>query len=132
MRRAIVVTLVLGLLGGSCGDPSNRLDSALRNRVASIREAAEAGHPGIAIGRLNTLVDLVSNGLENGSIDQARAFEILEAAEAVQSQLALFPRPSPEPSPTPTEEEGDHDEGGGKGKDKGKDKGHGDEGHGHD
>lgn len=130
MRRALVVVAVLALLGGSCADradlPSG-LASTLQDRVASIREAAEAGRPGIAIDRLNILVDLVSTGLDDGSIDQARALEILEAAQAVQSQLALLPPPSSSPSPSQVEENG-HGEG--KGKDE--DKGHGNEGNGND
>jgi hypothetical protein len=104
--------------------------------VASIRERAEADQPGRARAALRGLIELVSSQLESGQIDEGRALEILEAAEAVEEELALLPRPSPSdtPSPTPSgEDEGGGDGEGNSGEGKGKGKGNGgDQGHGND
>jgi hypothetical protein len=135
VRRVLVLVGILAVLASSCadrGDFADGLSARLQNQVASIRQAAEAERPGIAISRLNTLIDLVSTGLDAGSIDQARAVEILEAARDVESQLVLLPTPSPEPSPPPIEEDEGGNGGKGKGNGKGKDKGDGNGGHGND
>ena len=77
-----------------------RLATSLANRVAAIREFAEAGRPGLARSALGNLVDRVTAQVEAGRIDEARASEILEAAEAVAEQLALLPRTAPAESPS--------------------------------
>jgi hypothetical protein len=131
-RAAIVLGLVAALFAGSCGGSElpTRLAATLQDRVASIRERAEADQPGRARAALQGLVELVISRLETGRIDEGRAMEILEAAEAVGSQLSLLPQPSPtqDPSPSPSHEEGSSGDGNGKGKGKGK----GDEEHGND
>jgi hypothetical protein len=126
MRRVTIVLCLVALITGSCGedDLPTRFATTLRERVASIRLAAEEGRPGDARSRLNELVAVVTTRLDRGRIDEGRALEILASADAVAIQLSLLPRPSPTeeaPSPSPVEEEeGEHE-----GKGKGKDKGHG-------
>jgi hypothetical protein len=134
MRRVIALGIV-ALLVSSCGQSDLPAKSAtsLQDRVALIREAAEDGRPGIAQSRLVVLVDMVTSQLEDGLIDEGRALAILDAAEAVEMQLALLPAPSPQVSLDPSPAEEDHGGGeGDSGKGKGKGKGGGDEGHGND
>jgi hypothetical protein len=127
MRRVTIGLCVAALMTSSCGgnELPTRLATTLQDRVASIRRAAEDGRPGDARSRLNQLVAMVTSRLERGRIDEGRALEILQSADAVAIQLSLLPRPSPTeaPSPSPVEEDS---------KDKGKDKGHGDKGRGND
>ena len=127
MRRVTIALCVATLITSSCGghELPTRLATTLQDRVASIRRAAEDGRPGDARSRLNQLVAMVTSRLERGRIDEGRALEILQSADAVAIQLSLLPRPSPTEasSPSPVEEDS---------KDKGKDKGQGDEGHGND
>ena len=129
MRRVAIAIGIVAILASSCGGDElpARLATSLQNRVASIRDFAESGRPGWARGALRNLAELVTAEVEAGRIDEARATEILEAAQAVADQLVFVPRSSPSetPSPSPTEE--------GNGKpDKDKGEGHGDEGHGND
>jgi hypothetical protein len=132
MRRVIALGIV-AILVSSCGqsDLPTGFAATLQEQVALIRQSAEAGHPGYARNHLNELVAMVTSRLKQGLIDEGRALEILESAEAVQVQLSLLPQPSRTESPTPPpEEQGD----GSSGKDKGKGngRGNGDEGHGND
>ncbi|MET1010786.1 MAG: hypothetical protein ABWY83_00255 [Actinomycetota bacterium] len=136
MRRATVALGVIAILASSCGDGElpTQLAASLENRVAQVRTFAESGRPGLARTELRKLVELVVSRLDAGRIDDGRATAILDAAQAVDDQLARVPRPSPSESvsPSPVEEV---DEGGGEGKpDKHKDKGkgNGDVGHGND
>lgn len=128
MRRGVITLGIVAILVSACGesDLPAGVATSLQDQVALIRQAAEAGRPGYARSRLDALVEIVTSRLNRGVIDEERALEILDSAEAVKDQLSLLPRPSPTeaPSPSPTqEEEGD---GGGKGDGKGKgDKGHG-------
>jgi hypothetical protein len=138
VRRATIALGIVAVLASSCGGeelPAG-LAATLQDRVASIRELAEAGRPGLARHALRNLVALVTDRMEAGHIDEARAMEILEAAQTVTDQLVLLPRPSPteSPSPSPVEEDGGDGEGKpDKDKGKGKDEGNGDdEGHGND
>ena len=133
MRRLVITLGVVAILVTSCGgsDTPANLAATLQHRVASIRELAEAGKPGLALSRLRNIVTTVSSELDRGRIDEGWALEVLESAEAVRAALRLVPSPSPSPteasSPSPVpEQEGDS------GKGKGKDKGQGDEGHGND
>jgi hypothetical protein len=132
VRRAAIVVGIVAILASSCGgsDLPARLAATLQDRVAQIRSSAEDGRRGVARTQLRSLVELVISRLEAGRIDEGRATEILEAAEAVAEQLGLVPKTvAPEnPSPSPSEE----DEGEGQGNDKDKDRGNGDEGHGND
>jgi hypothetical protein len=131
MRRVAIVLGIVAILASSCGGDElpARLATSLQNRVASIRGYAESGRPGLARSGLRNLVELVTAQVEAGRIEQARASEILAAAQAVADQLVLVPRVSPSESPSPSPVE----EGNGNGKpDKGKGEGHGDEGHGND
>jgi hypothetical protein len=132
MRRVAIALGIVAILVSSCGGDElpARLATSLQNRVASIRDFAEAGRPGWARGALRNLVELVTAELEAGRIDEARATEILAAAQAVADQLVLLPRPSPSETPSPSpSEDGD---GGGNGNGKGNGKGNGDQGHGND
>jgi hypothetical protein len=134
VRRATVALGIIAILASSCGDGElpTQLAATLENRVAQIRTFAESGRPGLARAELRKLVELVVSRLDAGRLDDGRATVILDAAQAVEDQLALVPRPSPSESPSPSPVEA-VDEGGGEGKpDKNKDKGNGDEGHGND
>ena len=132
MRRVVITLGVAAILVSSCGGDElpSRLATSLQNRVASIRGYAESGQPGRARSALRNLAELVTAQVEAGRIDEARATEILAAAQAVADQLVLVPRSSmsetPSPSPSVEVDEGGH------GNDKDKDKGHGDEDHGND
>ena len=127
MRRMTIALCIAALITSSCGgdDLPTKFAATLQDRVTSIRRAAEEGRPGDARSRLNELVAMVTSRLERGRIDEGRALEILESADAVAIQLSLLPRTvrSETPSPIPVEENG---------KDKGKGKGHEDKGHGSD
>jgi len=134
VRRATIALGIIAILASSCGDGElpTQVAATLENRVAQIRTFAESGRPGLARTELRKLVELVVSRLDAGRIDDGRATAILDAAQAVEDQLALLPRPSPSESPSPSPAEA-VDEGGGEGKpDKNKDKGNGDEGHGND
>lgn len=136
MKRAAISLGIVAILASSCGggELSTRLATSLENRVASIREYAESGQPGLARNALRNLVELVTAQTEAGRIDESRAAEILAAAQAVAEQLTLVPRTAPteSPSASPVDEGGDGEPGDGHGNDKDKDKGHGDEDHGND
>jgi len=127
MRRVAIVLGLVAALTGSCGenDLPTGFAASLQDQVALIRHDAEQGRPGYARNHLNELVAMVTSQLDTGLIDEQRATEIIESADAVAAQLSLLPRPSPSeaPSPSPVEE---------KGKDAGKGKGHEDKGHGYD
>jgi hypothetical protein len=136
MRRVAIALGIVAILASSCGSTElpARLATSLQNRVASIRGFAESGRPGLARSALRNLAELVTAQVEAGRIDEARATEILAAAQAVADQLVLVPRSSPSetPSPTPVDES---EELGGEGKpdkDKGNGNGNGDEDHGND
>jgi hypothetical protein len=127
VRRVSIALGLIALLTSSCGgnDLPAELAATLQDQVALIRHDIEVGRPGYARSDLNELVAMVTSQLDRGQIDEQRATEILESADAVAAQLSLLPRPSPSdaPSPSPVEE---------KGKDKGKGEGHKDKGHGND
>ena len=135
MKRATIALGIIAILASSCGDGElpTQLSATLENRVAQIRTYAESGRPGLARAELRKLVELVVSRLDAGRLDDGRATVILDAAQAVEDQLALVPRPSPSESPIPSPVS-EVDEGGGEGKpDKNnKGKGNGDEGHGSD
>ena len=128
MRRVVITLGIFAILVSSCGgnDTPARLSATLQDRVASVRELAEAGKPGLALSRLKNIIASVSSELDRGRIDEGWALEVLESAEAVRAALRLVPSPSPTEtsSPAPVQEESDSG--------KGKDKGQGDEGHGND
>jgi hypothetical protein len=133
LRRAAVALGMVAILASSCGSGElpPRLAASLQDRVARIREYAENGQPGLARSALRNLVTLVTTRIESGGIDDARAAEIIEAAQDVANQLALLPRSSvtASPSPPPVEED-EGDEGSGN-PNKGKGNG-GNEDHGND
>jgi hypothetical protein len=129
MRRAAIVLGLVAIVAGSCGRGTypTQLAATLQDRVAAIRNLAEAGRPGLAIAATRNLIELVTARMEAGRLDRDRGLEILAAADAVEQRLGLLPRPSPieTPSPSPTEEGGG---GHGEGKGKGHDQGHGEDG----
>jgi hypothetical protein len=136
MRRMVITLGILAILASSCGGngTSARLAETLQDRVASIRELAEAGKPGLALSRLRNIVTSVSSQLDAGQIDESWALEILGSAQEVELQLRLLrasPSETDAPSPSPVDEGGGEENSGG-GKDKDKDGGNGDEGHGND
>ena len=138
MRRVVTTLGVFAILMSSCGgnDTPARLAETLQDRVASIRELAEAGKPGLALSRLRNIVASVSSQLDRERIDEGWALEILESAQAVELQLRLLPASPSEtdaPTPSPVDEGGreEHSDGG-KDKDKDKDGKNGGEGHGND
>jgi hypothetical protein len=126
MRRVTIALGLVALLTSSCGgnDLPADLAATLQDQVALIRHDAEAGRPGYARHDLNELVAMVAAQLDRGEIDERRATEILESADAVAALLSLLPQPSPSEAPSPSPEEN--------GKDKGKGEGHNDKGHGND
>ena len=133
MRRAALVLGIVAILASSCGEDSMspRLATTLENRVAAIRELAEAGQPGRAVAATRDLIELVAARIESGRLDQGKGLDILAAADVVVERLALLPRPSPAESPSPSPvEEGPGDHGEGNGKDKGEGHGHGGDGKG--
>jgi hypothetical protein len=143
MRRVVITLGIVAILVSSCAgnDAPERFTATLRDRVAAIRELAEAGKPGLALARLRNVVASVTSQLERERIEEGWALEILESAQAVELQLRLLPASPSEsasepPSPSPVEEDGGEEGSGGSDKDKDKDmdkdKGHGDEGHGND
>ncbi len=141
MRRVVITLGIVAILVSSCGenDTRARFAATQQDRVASIRELAEAGKPGLALARLRNMVASVTSQLERGRIEEGWALEILESARAVELQLRLLPATPSEseseaPSPSPVEEDGgEEDSGGGNGKGKGKGKNNGgDEGNGKD
>jgi hypothetical protein len=127
MRRATIALGLVAMLTSSCGghDLPSELAATLQDQVALIRHDAEVGRPGYARNHLKGLVAMVTSQLDRGLIDEQRAAEILQAADAVATQLSLLPRPSPSETPSPSAAEAN-------GKDKGKGKGHEDKGHGND
>ena len=137
MRRATIAIGIVAILASSCGDATidAPVAATLENRVATIRRLAEDGRPGQARAAVRNLMLFVTERLDAGRIDQAKAIEIIEAAKLVVLRLELLPPPtlseSPSPAPPPAEEgdqgEGkpDKDEKPGKGEKPGKDKGHG-------
>lgn len=130
MRRAAPLALVV-VLTVACGQSQLSSEAArdLQQRVAEIRAAAEASKPVLARTRLQGLTSEVAALVDQGLISDQRAIEIVEAADAVGSQLSLLSSASsPTQTPSPSVGE-DH---GGEGNGKGKDKGNGDEGHGND
>lgn len=141
MRRAAAIALgIVAILASSCGEAAipPRLATALEDRVALIRERAEAGRPGLAIAATRELMTLVTQRLDAGRLDDSKAVEILEAAQLVVQRLAPLPRQtveSPSPIPSPSQE-GGGDQGKPDDKDKDEDKGKGngnsDEEHGKD
>lgn len=133
MRRGSIALGIVAILVSSCGrsDPPEAY-AELQAQVASIRQAAEAGRPGYALGRLDDLIAMVESRLDQGLIDEGRAIEILESAEAVGAQLSLLPRPSQTEAPSPSPEDEGGDGNPSKDKGKGNGKGNGDEGHGND
>ncbi len=139
MRRVVITLGIVAILVSSCGDNDTRAGFAatLQDRVASVRELAEAGKPGLALARLRNMMASVTSQLERGRIDEGWGLEILESAQAVELQLRVLPASpsaSEEPSPSPVDEGGGEEGSGGGDKDKeqDKDKGNGDEGNGND
>jgi hypothetical protein len=101
-RIAAVALLVGSLLGlGACGGSGSGISSSaaaqLQLRVAAIRDAASQGDTSAAESQLADLrVDVVEFRAGN-KLDDAAATRILDAADAVGTQLALL-----EPSTTTT------------------------------
>ena len=56
MRRVVITLGIVAILVSSCGenDPPASFATRLQEQVASIRELAEAGKPGLARDRLGT------------------------------------------------------------------------------
>jgi outer membrane biosynthesis protein TonB len=143
-RRGVALALLAVTLMVACGDQaeiSARARRQLQARLEEVRTAVAAADRLDAQSALRDLERSVSQLLAADQLSDARATEILAAAQDVAAQLSLLSSPeptfssSPEPTetttPTPTEkpdkpDKPDKDED----KDEGKGKGNGGEGHG--
>jgi hypothetical protein len=124
MKRLTIAVATSAVLIGACADPGlpRAVADDLQRRVHSIRLAVETGEVGTARGRLDALAADVAALLERGAIDEAKAGEILDAAEVVRASLRLAPTAvaTQSSSPSPVDEQGH-----GSDKDKDKDEGQG-------
>jgi hypothetical protein len=122
LRRTIAVVTMLGVLVGCSNGPEGSDPQAqrdLRDRVAAIRAAAEAGDREATKHRLQRLVDAVDSWRTQGSIDDTYASSILTAAAAVEAETGLLPSPAasspstaaPDEDGTPPGQEKDHGHG---------------------
>ena len=123
VRRVFDAVTVVGVIGavlvGCSNGPDPQAQRDLRDRVAAVRTAAEAGDRPAAKRRLHQLVDAVESWRTQGVIDDGYASSILTAAAAVQDEVGLLPLPAasspstaaPEEEETPPGEEEDHGHG---------------------
>jgi hypothetical protein len=123
VRRTIAVVTMLGVISavlvGCSNGPDPQTQRDLRDRVAAIRAAAEAGDREATKHRLQQLVDAVESWRTQGAIDDAYAASILTAAAAVEDEVGLLPLPAasspstaaPEEERTPPGQEEDHGHG---------------------
>jgi hypothetical protein len=101
MRAAMKGTAGLAmaiLLAAGCGPPPalrQEVAAELRDRMTSIRTAAEAGDRARAEASLAELRRRVVELEQSGLVDDVRAAEILGAAVGVEAQLTLLPAPAP-------------------------------------
>ena len=128
-RRAVApVALVVGLtLLAACGGDSAPMSSGaateLHTRVTAVRTAADARDPGAAANALDELRTAVDRLHRADELTDARAADILAAAQAVEDQLVTIttttttttapPVTAPAPAPPTSDDKGD---GKGKGK----------------
>jgi ribosomal protein S20 len=109
--RAIIVGVALAAtLLVACGsngvDLTPRAQRQLQAGVDNVRTAVAAADRLGARSALRDLERSVDRLTTDGLISDARAAEIISAAEAVATQLSLLPaaEPSPSPSPSPSPE----------------------------
>ena len=123
---AVLAATLLAACGGSGEDVAPRAERQLQAQLDDVRSAVAAADRLGAKAALRDLERSVGKLAAAGLVSDARAAEILTAAEDVATQLSLLPAPEPSPStslspspePTKTEkspkadEHGDgHDEG---------------------
>jgi hypothetical protein len=128
-RRAVATGLLAVMLLAACGgqaEISARARRQLQARLDEVRTAVAASDRREAQSALRDLERSVSQLLSANQLSEARATEILAAAQDVAAQLSLLPTPAPtyspssEPTETPSEkpdkpDKPDKDEGKGKG-----------------
>jgi hypothetical protein len=131
LRPALAALALVALLGACSSGIEPRAERDLRDRVATVRAAAESGDPDATRRRLQQLIDAVDSWRTQGAIDDAYASSILTAVASVDDQVDLLPSPVATSAPSPVEESSSHvppghEEGHGHGNDEhGNGKGHG-------
>ena len=107
-RLLLVPLLVLASCGGS-SDIEPRATRDLTQRMTQVRAAVEGGDRLAARAAVRDLERAVAQWRSQDLVSEARAAEIVSAADDVLAQLSLLPAPSPSPSiatpsPPPTDE----------------------------
>ena len=130
MRRPILALVMAASVLAGCGQPSipRRVAGGLQDRVATIRDDAEAGRTFAARREIEALTGRVRSLVDRGVIAEDVGLEILDAASGVADALDLAPSPSAtvtETSPSPSPEEEHEEEGGGHGNGNGNGNGNG-------
>jgi uncharacterized protein YfaQ (DUF2300 family) len=99
-----VTTLTLAACGGDV-DVAPRAERELQSQLDQIKAAVAVADRADARSALRELERSVGDLVSAGLVSEARAAEILSAAEDVAAQLSLLsvPSSSPSPSPEPTE-----------------------------
>ncbi|MFP5297814.1 MAG: hypothetical protein ACLGHL_02355 [Actinomycetota bacterium] len=87
--RSMIVGLSLVVTLGACGGEqiTDAASEQLQNQVATVREVASTGDPSTAREELDELVSMVEEMSDDGEIDEAKAREILAAAQDVEAEL---------------------------------------------
>lgn len=118
LRAVAIAVAAVVALGAACGggdpDISGDASSALEPKVAEIRQLAAARQAEQAKAKLAELRGAVEELRSSGDLSDQRAGEILLAADAVETRLALVTTTTI-PPPPPDEDEDDEDRGRGKG-----------------
>jgi hypothetical protein len=116
---ATVVWMIGAVLVGCSNGPDLQAQRDLRDRVAAVRTATEAGDREAAKHLLQQLVAAVESWRTQGAIDDTYASSILTAAAAVEDEVGLLPLPAgsspstaaPNEEETPPGQEQDHGHG---------------------
>lgn len=113
MRRALFISVMaLATFAGCAGDEPDLTDAAaeaLQPRVAEIRQLAAQRQADQASAKLAELRLAIEDLRRRGELSDRGAQEVLDAADAVQSQLALITTTTTRPLPEPPDEDDDRD-----------------------
>lgn len=105
-RGTLVSVALAATMLAACGsngvDLAPRAQRQLQTGVDDVRTAVAAADRLGARSALRDLERSVDQLVADGLISDARAAEIISAAEAVAMQLSLLPAPEPSPSPSPS------------------------------